>query len=206
MKKPALGSGGFERLLAILDPDREKAGLRYETFRRKLVRFFEWRGAVWPEELADETLDRVVRRLGEGETIRADDPGAYFHGVARNVLREHWDREQRRKLEPLGDQEPPDTIDHDADPAAAERRLFCLERCLGALPPETRALVLRYYTDEKRAKIDGRQAMAAALGIGINALRVRMFRVRAGLDTCVRGCVGPETESRPDHEGEEGGA
>jgi DNA-directed RNA polymerase specialized sigma24 family protein len=203
---PAPQRDGFERLLQVLGPDRETAGVRYETFRRKLVRFFEWRGVRTPEELADETLDRVIRRLAEGEEIRSDDPGAYFHGVARNVLREHWDREKRRKDEPLGDHEPADTTETRDDPAAAERRLFCLERCLGRLPPETRQIVLRYYTDEKRAKIDGRREMAEALGIGLNALRIRMFRLRAGLDTCVRGCVGGETETRRDHEGEEGGA
>ena len=36
----------FEALLAQLDPDRERAGERYETIRRKLVRLFEWRGCA----------------------------------------------------------------------------------------------------------------------------------------------------------------
>ena len=60
-----LGGEGFDRLLAVLDPDRDEAGRRYDLFRRKLVRFFEWKGAPWPDELADETLDRFLLRLRE---------------------------------------------------------------------------------------------------------------------------------------------
>jgi hypothetical protein len=43
------------------------------------------RGARWADELTDETIDRVARRLAGGETIRAADIGRYFLGVARNV-------------------------------------------------------------------------------------------------------------------------
>ena len=34
----------FERLLALLDVDRELAGQKYENVRRKLIEFFEARG------------------------------------------------------------------------------------------------------------------------------------------------------------------
>jgi DNA-directed RNA polymerase specialized sigma24 family protein len=202
--KTALSPEGFERLLARLDADRERAGARYEILRGKLVRFFEWRGVPDPEELADETIDRVARRLAGGEEIASDDPGAYFHGVARNVLREHWDHTQRSKGDVPIDGDLPD-LSRDEGGADDEPRLGCFEHCLAGLAPETRQLVLRYYTDEKRAKIDGRQQMAQALGIGLNALRIRMFRVRATLVECVRGCLGGETKTPPAHAGSEGG-
>lgn len=203
--KTALSPEGFERLLARLDSDRERAGARYEILRRKLVRFFEWRGVPDPDELADETIDRVARRLAGGEEIASEDPGAYFHGVARNVLREHWDRTQRRPGDVSIEGDLPDVSRDDEGGADDEPRLGCFERCLAALSPETRQLVLRYYTDEKRAKIDGRQQMAQALGIGLNALRIRMFRVRATLVECVRGCLGGEMKTPPPHAGSEGG-
>ena len=44
----------FAKLLARLDPDRERAGERYEDLRRTLTRFFEWRNAPFPEEQTDE--------------------------------------------------------------------------------------------------------------------------------------------------------
>src|SRR5437868_5161996 len=76
----------FEQLLAALDPDRERAGLRYENIRRKLIEFFEARGSNSPADNADETINRVARRLDEGE--RVQDLSAYFYGVARLLLKE----------------------------------------------------------------------------------------------------------------------
>jgi DNA-directed RNA polymerase specialized sigma24 family protein len=200
-----LGGQGFDRLLAVLDPDRDEAGRRYDLFRRKLVRFFEWRGAPWPDELADETLDRVATRLAAGESIRSADPGAYFHGVARNVLREHWERDRRvARGGPLA--EPAVDEDQALEAVETERRLSCLERCLAAVPPETHRLLLRYYSDESRTRIDGRREMAETLGIGLNALRIRMCRLRAVLEVCVRGCVGGETKTTGLHARRKGGA
>jgi hypothetical protein len=37
--------------------------------RRSLVRFFDWRGAPYPDEAVDESLDRLSRRLAEGQTF-----------------------------------------------------------------------------------------------------------------------------------------
>ncbi|HEX6737230.1 MAG TPA: hypothetical protein VF310_03050 [Vicinamibacteria bacterium] len=179
---------GFERLLAALHPERDRAGEAYERIRRRLVKFFEWRGARFPEDLGDETLDRVMKRLREGEHIRAADPLTYCYGVARNVLRESWEREGRAPeagdAARLAEREP------DPEAAEAERRLGCLERCLERVPPETRALVIAYYQDRGVAKIERRRALAARLGIGSNALRLRMHRLRADLEACVRGCMG----------------
>ena len=189
----------FERLLALFGPDRDRSGERYEAIRRALVKFFECKGGRFPEEMADETLDRVARRLAEGETVRAADPAAYVHGVARNVLRGDWTQRQRATARAAAvPAEPP----RDEDAASqAERRLACLDRCLAALPPETRQLVLRYYLEERRAKIDGRRVLAESLGIGQNALRIRMHRIRARLESCVRACLGGETEGETGHSG-----
>ncbi len=51
--KAALTSETFAALLFSLDADRERAGEKYEDLRRTLIRFFEWRGAPFPEEHAD---------------------------------------------------------------------------------------------------------------------------------------------------------
>ena len=73
--RPGLGGAAFEQLLSVLDADRDRAGERYEVIRRKLLKFFEWRGCQRPDELADQTIDRVLEALaasglvGEGGTV-----------------------------------------------------------------------------------------------------------------------------------------
>jgi DNA-directed RNA polymerase specialized sigma24 family protein len=77
---------GFERLLDHLHPDRDIAGRTYEQLRRRLVRFFEGRRCAFPEEHADESLNRVARKLDAGETIQ--DVTTYVIGIARMVVKE----------------------------------------------------------------------------------------------------------------------
>jgi DNA-directed RNA polymerase specialized sigma24 family protein len=180
-------------VLEVLDADRDRAAEKYEALRRKLVRFFEWRRARSPEEMADEVIDRVALRLAEGERIASPDTPRYFLGVARNVLRESW-------AQPSGPEELTEALATAAavarDPLAeaeaaarAEAWMACLDRCLERLPVESRQLVLLYHQDQKRARIDGRRELARRLGIGLNALRIRVFRLRATLEACVRACI-----------------
>ena len=68
-------------------------------------------------------------------------------------------------------------------------RQMCLDRCLGGLPVETRRLIRDYYSEEGSAKIRLRRQMAKALGIEMNALRIRAHRIRLGLESCVKECV-----------------
>lgn len=185
---------GFEALLQRLDPDRDRAGEAYEALRRRMLKFFEWRGASRPEELTDETIDRVCSRIAAGEEIRAEDPGRYFHGVARNVLRESWKREPEA---PLNEERLPGglTSPLEGQTSLDERRSGCLQSCLDALPPETARLLLDYYRESGGTKIGRRRDLAAVLGIGPVALRLRLHRLRGRLEACVRHCLErPETE------------
>jgi DNA-directed RNA polymerase specialized sigma24 family protein len=187
---------GLEALLAYLDTDRDRAGEKYERIRQRLVKLFECRGVPLPEEPADETIDRVARRLAAGEQILAAEPAAYFYGVARNVLREIWTRQRERRtgLELLPTAPPPDLEGASGD---AECRSACLGKCLGTLPAETRKLVVEYYRQGGGArKISGRKDLAARLGISINTLWVRAHRARARLERCLRDCLDPEGASK----------
>lgn len=179
----------FDLVLASLDADREKAGEFYERIRQKLLRFFEWRGAHCPEELADRTFDRVGRKLEEGETIREKDPAGYFYGVARNILREHWTERRRQSvsLDRLA-AEP-----RRAEDPEAETRFRCLESCLESLPPKDRELLLGYYVGRGIEKIENRRKISTGLGLAPNALRIRMFRLRARLEECVERCLAATT-------------
>ncbi len=178
----------FDRLLSAFHEDREIAGEEYEKLRRVLVSFFDWRGCRAPEELTDETFNRAARRLEEGEAVRniAD----YCHGVARRLVYEAIPAQNKL-------QDDPDDFQHlrakteDLDELhEREQRFECFERCLANLPEEDRALVISYYQTEKRAKIDNRIAIAQSLGVNLNSLRVRVFRIRAKLEDCINNCRG----------------
>lgn len=155
----------------------------YERLRGRLVRIFARRGCRCPEDLADETIARVIHRMVDRQWHYRGDPVRYFFGVARNVYLEHL-RE-------------PDSAPLDKDPRQPERfgvatessRLDCLERCLSRLDPLDRVLVIEYYQREKAAKIDHRKQLASRLGIGLNALRIRVHRIRRQLGRCVTGCA-----------------
>src|SRR5947208_2186231 len=85
-RKWALTQDAFDRLLAAFGEDRERAGDKYLEVRGNLIRFFEWRGCPFPEDHADEAMNRVARKLAAGEAVL--NPSAYCIGVARLLLLE----------------------------------------------------------------------------------------------------------------------
>ena len=177
-----LTATGFTCLLARLDADAARAGLEYERLRRILVRFFEWRGAACPDVCADETLDRVARRLEEETTVK--DVFAYAYGTARLVLLEQRRQPVFTSLDGLLERSP---IATPGDPDD-QRGLDCLDRCLGAMEAASQSLVLGYYEGERRAKMANRRRLAAALGLSDNALRSRVQRLRDRLQACIERC------------------
>jgi DNA-directed RNA polymerase specialized sigma24 family protein len=179
-KDSILTQESFDALLAWLDPSRERAGQRYEEIRRRLIKLFTCRGCHEAEVLADETIDRVVKRLKEIEASYTGDRALYFYGVANKV---HLEYLRRKTPAPP----PPPPPDDDAD--EEEREHACLDLCMGRLPQANRELILRYYQEEKGAKIDHRRRQAESLGIALNALRIRAHRIRAVLEECVEECL-----------------
>lgn len=180
-----LSEDAFGRLLASLDGDPQRAGDKYESFRRRLIRFFAWEGCLDPEERADETFNRVARRLSQGEAVQS--PEKYLFGAARLVLLEEF--KQRRKSERATRALAREEIQVIDDKSAQERSASCLEACLNCLAPESRSLILRYYEGERQMRISNRRRLAHELGIPLNALRNRALRLRLRLEKCVRECL-----------------
>ena len=173
----------FDWLLAWLDQDRERAGLVYEKIRWRLIRIFAARDCPVPEELADETIDRVARRVSDIATDYAGDKALYFFGVANNVHHEYLKRPALPEgKEKLTDHYP--QVDQDK-----EQTHTCLERCLSKLSSEAREMILRYYSLEKQAKIGLRRQIADELGVSINTLRLRVLRMKEKLQPCVERCM-----------------
>jgi DNA-directed RNA polymerase specialized sigma24 family protein len=183
--KWTLTQEAFEKLLGALSSDREIAGAKYLEIRNNLTRFFEWRGCSFPEDHADETINRVAKRVADGEEIL--NPGGYAIGVARLLLLEINKGRQREQsaLTELGTASESYT-----EPDDGENRLVCLRNCLQTLSADNRELILQYYQGEKGEKIRNRKKLLERLGIPVNTLRMRALRLRERLQTCVEECVG----------------
>jgi DNA-directed RNA polymerase specialized sigma24 family protein len=186
MAASPMSANGYDRLLTRLDTDPDKAAAAYGQLRLALEKYFDWHGAWPPEECADETLDRLLRKIAE---VEVQDVRKYARGIARLVLLE-WQR--RPPSVSLSDD--PDlanavaTTPKPEDPPLQD----CFDRCLAELPAESRDLVLQYYVAERRAKIDIRRGLARTLNISESALRNRVQRVRDRLERCVQTCAAAE--------------
>jgi len=170
----------FDSLLAWLDTDRDQAAGKYELIRRRLIKLFTCRGRHDAEELADETINRVTVKASQVARDFVGDPSRYFYGVAQKVL-----LEAMRSKPP---QTPPELPTPD-ESEETEREDACLQRCLDELTSANRKLLLDYYQNDKRAKINHRKEMAARLGIAQNALRIRVHRIKAPVERCMLACL-----------------
>lgn len=170
----------FDSLLAWLDTDREMAGLKYETIRSGLVRIFVSKGFSDAEDLADETINRVIGRLPDIRENYVGDPAHYFRGVARNIIRESVHRREiaagvvDRQVQPK--------------PEALEEQV-CLEHWLHRLPTTKRDLILDYYLYEGHEKIEHHKRMAVKLNLTLGAFRSRAYQIRLHLQHCMRQCA-----------------
>ena len=184
-QKWALTQEAFDKLLIALGGgDRESGSEKYLEIRSNLTRFFEWRGCSFPEDHADETINRIAKRVAEGEEIL--NPSGYAMGVARLLLLEILKSRQREQsaLTEMGQASEP-VFDSDD----GEDRLNCLRDCLQTLSADNRELILQYYQGEKSEKIQNRKKLIDRLGIPVNTLRMRALRLRDRLQGCVEQCM-----------------
>ena|SRR2546423_2812641 len=137
-KNWVLTQEAFDALLGWLDPNHSIAGQKYEHIRRRLITIFSCRGCAEPEDLADETINRVTSKVRTLESNFIGDPSRYFYGVANKVHLEY------RRRKPTPEIQPPAAYDENI-----EKEFECLERCMQKLPLENRKLVVEYYQDER---------------------------------------------------------
>jgi RNA polymerase sigma factor (sigma-70 family) len=186
----------FDDLLDWLDADRDSAGTKYENIRLRLIKIFTCSGCCEADDLADETINRVTAKVGDIAESYSGDPALYFYGVAQKVRLEYLRKKPPVQESSQAGREPGDQTARASEPAdEVEHEYACLEQCMDHLPSENRRLVLEYYREEKRAKIEHRQKLADQLGIAVNALRIRAHRIRSQLQQCVQSCL----EQSPAH-------
>src|SRR6185369_7531702 len=168
----------FQKLLAWLDSDRNKAVEKYQQIYSRLVRIFTAKGCFDAEELADETVNVVASKIDWlRETFRGD-PALFFYGVAKKIY-----QERTKPRTPPKPPTPPDNTE-------LEERCNCLEKCLQSVTtPEEAKMAVRYHEGEGQARIENRQQLAQELGITLNALRIRICHLQARLRPCIEECV-----------------
>lgn len=177
----------FAEILDWLNPDRELAASIYVELRTRLIKIFGWNRCADPEGMTDETFDRVARQVHDLRSRFQGDPKLFFYAVARNLIREY-----QKKIKShvsiddveLSIEAPQEIEDEDDD-----QRAECLQACLRELSSEKRELILGYYAREKQAKIDHRTEMASRLGLSVETLRVRAYRIRGALEKCIENCL-----------------
>lgn len=172
----------FDRLLAWLDPDREKAGEEFLKICERLTRLIAARGCHEAEDVIFEAARRIARKPPaffahyEGERIR------YFHRVAINVYLE-WFAKQ-----PDWTTLPPEITTHQTN--NDDEQLTCLGHCLQKLETTEQDLLVRYYGGEVPARIRERKALSTELELTENALRIRVSRLRQTVSDCLKKCLG----------------
>lgn len=151
-------------ILSLFDrEDPRRAEEKYCLFRAKLIWYFDRHNCECPEDLADETLYRIVRAVATGKDIYAPNPFAFFWAVAENVRREE---RKRHKSEPL---ESDRQVSRES--SALENGIYLRECVKAALSPEEESLLHRYYRD-------GCQATAKRLGVTLPYLRLKLHQIR----------------------------
>jgi len=166
----------FANFLVWLDSDSEKAGEEYERLRFRLITFFSHRKCLFPEDLTDETLNRVVIKIAEE---KIENKLAYIYGVAKFVYLESLRKEKSHlNIDEVTIADSKSNISN-----------TCLEKCLSELSNENRELILDYYSEKKQAKIKLHNQISAQLNLTKTALRMKIVRIKQKLKSCLEECT-----------------
>ncbi len=144
----------------------------WEQAHATLVFYFSHHSGVNPEDLAQETLTRLVEWLGKGNIIDGDRGFQKLcYGFARNVLRESKGRHARQ----------PEQLDFDIAGVVnktwgldSNETSILVRELLGLLAPQDRELVLA-------AELMGPSMLAQKFGTSVANINVKVFRARERL-------------------------
>ncbi len=89
LRERTLTRDSLQRLLNWLDGGANSDGYSYVEIRRRLRDYFARKNCRPADDLADETLTRVARRLEEEGITLTETPARYCYIVARFVFLEH---------------------------------------------------------------------------------------------------------------------
>lgn len=184
-----LSQSAFDGLLAWLHHGESSPGDAYLEIRRRLADYFDRKNCPSPEDLADEVLNRVARRLEESGGIVTTAPARYCYTVAKFVyLEAHKERKRNpvssdsRIFESLQSPQPDEM-------QLQQGRFVCLEKCAALLCGRDHELIFEYYQCNQNSRTANRHLLAQRLQLTANALTIRACRIRSKLETCMRQCL-----------------
>jgi DNA-directed RNA polymerase specialized sigma24 family protein len=185
----SIDSKSFERLLEWLDNGKSSNGERYLEIRRRLVYFFDRKDCRNSDDLADETLNRVARRLEEEGKIEAETPAKFCYITAKFVFLESLRDKEKHSVQ-IDEVVENKLVSNTSDEKdLKELRLRCLDNCTNNLDTTNREIIFGYYYGEERVKIDNRRDIAEKHNLTVNALSIRACRIREKLQNCMEKCV-----------------
>lgn len=186
----------FNRLLKWLDSGVDSQGQKYEELRLRLVAYFERKDCSTPEDLVDETFNRVMKWLVEQDKAYDPEPAKICYNTARFVFHEYLRKPEQAAEDidtlPPSSQpfvDPQEIAARDEEQLEKGKRLTCLERCSQKLPAADSDLIVEYYYGEQGAKIAHRKELAAARGVKDSVLRNQAYRIRERLKECMMRCL-----------------
>lgn len=176
-----LTARSYSLLLKTLSSDEGAAATAFSKLRDSLVRFFELKGDIDPVNSADETLDRVSAKLGNGLLI--EELTKYCFGVARLVFLENL-----RKVQKADNAVKAYGLEIDRQQDSEEPDNFAqMRECFGELSETNKHLLRAYFVDLPRSELDdARRKLASSIGASLNNLRLKVFRLRRQLEECAR--------------------
>lgn len=138
------------------------------------------------EDVLQEVWVLLSAEMEKGTGI--ENQAAWCRGVARNLIRRHWEKRQTAKV--VADSEAleafMDRVEQcfawaDTQEHFATARLAALDECVASLPDRSRRLLSLKYT--QRAAMD---RIAEETGQSFEAVKKALIRLRAALLECVR--------------------
>jgi hypothetical protein len=171
-------------LLGALCPDDPDEAIRlYLLLHQKLEGFFRLKGMYDPVTDADETYDRAEEKLAKGNYV--PNISKFCMGIAKNIVYERLRNKKREESAFLKFLE----YSHDKSTESIVDKITKLMKpCFEQLPEDDRNLLISYCkVPPGMDRAEHRRQLAARLKSSIAALRIRVTRLRRGLENCVKG-------------------
>ena len=169
-------------LIFLCKDDPDEASRRYLRLHQKLEGYFRLKGMYDPVNDADDALDRAAEKIVKGQQI--PDIDKFCMGIARNIVHErlrHKKREESAFLKFL------DHTQDNSTEALVDRITKLMKPCFDQLPQDDRDLLTSYCkVPPGIERAEHRRQLAAILNSTISALRIRVTRLRRGLENCVK--------------------
>jgi DNA-directed RNA polymerase specialized sigma24 family protein len=185
--------GDLSTLVSWLDGSEGAGGESYVAMHGRLASYFARKGCRTPEDLADDTLTRVARRLREEGAITGVLPAQYCYIVARFVFLEHLRSPEHDGVGLVGDVPARPGGEPGGEDDGRDRLLASLDACLEQLDARDRTLILEYYSGGRADRIAMRRELAAKLRLSPNAMSIRACRLRERLRTCLSRSTAPRS-------------